>query len=198
LLALAVLRIVAGVVAIPIAPVLYREHFLVLVLLRPTKEVLLFGGFLARQDKVHLLQILIAAVPLSILGVWHAFALGRGYAREIGSGHLPKWTSKLLSVDKVKQMQKALRKKGTKLVFLGRLAVFPSSVVGMAAGSSKMKASTFLLADAIGGALSIAAVLGAGFGLGAAYKSGKAWVTAFGVAALIGMGVLVGRYLRRE
>ena len=35
----AALRVALGIVAIPLAPFLYKRHFLVLVLLRPTKEI---------------------------------------------------------------------------------------------------------------------------------------------------------------
>ena len=131
-------RIALGILAIPLAPVLYKKHFLVLVLMRPTKEVLLAAGFLARRHEINLFEILAAAVPLAILGVWHSFALGRGYAAEIRNGRLPGIGNRILPVGKIRSMQKLLRKKGTKLVFVGRLAAFPSAVVGTAAGSSGM------------------------------------------------------------
>ncbi|HVL90812.1 MAG TPA: VTT domain-containing protein, partial [Actinomycetota bacterium] len=188
LLGLAGFRIVIGLLAIPMAAFLYREHFLVLVLMRPTKEVLLFGGFLARQHKIHLLQILIAAVPLAILGVWHAYALGRMYSKEIHDAKLPGIAGRILPAERIKAMTKALKKHGAKVIVIGRVAVFPSSILGMAAGSSKMKAKTFLPADALGGLLSIAEAAGAGYLLGAAYKNGKPWLTAIGLAALVGFG----------
>jgi membrane protein DedA with SNARE-associated domain len=191
-------RIAAGIVAIPLAPFLYRKHYLVLTLMRPTKEVLLFCGFLVRQHKVHVLQILVAAIPLSILGVWLSFAIGRAHAREIREGDIPKPLTRMIPREKIKAMQRVLRRKGSKLVLVGRLAVFPSTVVAMAAGSSKMETKTFLAVDGAGGALSIIEVVAAGFVLGAAYKHGKAWITGVGVAALVAFGVLIGRYLRRE
>ena len=198
LLWLAAVRIAAGIVAIPLAAVLYRKHFLILILMRPTKEVLLAAGFLAKQHKVNLLEILIAATPLAILGVWHAYALGRGYSEEIRKGKVPGIGSRVLPVEKIKKAQKLLRKKGWKVVAIGRLAVFPSSVVGAAAGSSGVKSRDFLPADAIGGLLSIASAVGAGWFLGDAYASGKKWLTLIGVLALAVLAVLIGRYLRRE
>lgn len=179
------------------AAFLYREHFLALVLMRPTKEVLLFGGFLARQHKIHLLQILIAAVPLAILGVWHAFALGRLYSNEIREAKLPGLAGRILPAERIETMTKALNKHGAKMIVIGRLAVFPSSLLGMAAGSSKMKARTFLPADGIGGLLSIAEAVGAGYLLGAAYKNGKPWLTGLGLAALVAFGIVIGRAIRR-
>jgi membrane protein DedA with SNARE-associated domain len=198
LLWLAAIRIAAGIVAIPLAAVLYREHFLLLVLMRPTKEVLLAAGFLARQGSVNILQILIAATPLAIVGVWHAFALGRGHTEEIRKGKLPGIGRRLLPVEKIKKAQKLLRTKGWKVIVIGRLAVFPSSIVGAAAGSSGVKTRDFLPPDTAGGLLSIASAVGAGYVLGDAYESGKRWLTLAGVVALAALAVLIGRFLRRE
>lgn len=198
LLVLAGIRTLLGIVAIPLAPFLYEKHYLALVLMRPTKEVLLFGGFLVRQGKVNIFEILAAALPLALLGVWHAYALGRAYAGEIKSSKIPGIGSRLIPIEKVKKLQKALRRKGTKLIITGRLAVFPSSILGIAAGSSEVPSKKFIIADTIGGLLSIAEVLGAGYLLGEAYKSGKIWVTVAGVAALAVGGIIMGRTLNRE
>lgn len=198
LVALAVVRIGVGIIAIPLAPMLYKKHFLILALMRPTKEVLLFGGFLARQHRLNLFEVLVAAVPLAILGVWHSFALGRTHATDIRAGKLPGLGGRVLNVSKIKKMQKVLEKKGPKLVLIGRLAAFPSTVVGAAAGASKMETGKFLLADGLGGLLSIAEAAGAGFALGGAYKHGKHWLTFVGLGALAVFAVLVGRYLHRE
>ena len=198
LLWLAAVRIVLGIIAIPLAPVLYEKHFLILVLMRPTKEVLLAAGFLARQGKVNLVEVIVAATPLAIVGVWHAFALGRGYADEIRNKSLPGIGGRILPPDKIKTMQKLLRRKGTKLVVIGRLAAFPSSVVGAAAGSSRIKTREFLLADGVGGLLSIATSIGLGYLLGEAYEGGQKWLTIAGLAALAVLAFLIARYLKKE
>ena len=70
LVALAAVRLVLGIAAIPLAPLLYEDNFLVLVLLRPTKEVFLAGGFFVRQGDVNLALLILCAIPLSIFGVW--------------------------------------------------------------------------------------------------------------------------------
>lgn len=198
LLVLAAVRIAIGVLAIPLAPFLYEEHFVVLVLMRPTKEVLLAAGFLIRLDKVWWVPVIAAATPLAILGVWQFYYLGRQYASEITSGQMPWWAKRVLPPDKVKLMQSLLKKKGMKLVILGRLAVFPSSVVGAAAGSGNVPSRSFLPADLAGGLLSILEVIGAGFALGYAYKRAGPWITAAGAAVLIAIGYIVARGLRRE
>jgi membrane protein DedA with SNARE-associated domain len=198
LLWLAAARAVLGVAAIPLAPFLYREHFVVLVLLRPTKEVLLAGGFLIRRHEVHPLAVVLAALPLLIGGVWQFFFLGHAFADELRSGeNLPKLAQRLLPPKRVKALCASLDEKGTRLVFLGRLATFPSSLLGTAAGASEMAPGRFLPADALGAVVSLAEVIGAGFLLGQAYKSAGPWLTGVGVAALLGMLFVFGRSLGR-
>ena len=193
---LAAVRVVLGVAAIPLAPFLYREHFVVLVLLRPTKEVFLAGGFLARQGDVSIWAIALAALPLCIGGVWLFYALGRAYREEIASGELSGITARILTPDRIQKFQKALDKKGPKLIFLGRLAVLSSAAVAAAAGAAGMEPKKFLAYDLAGGLLSIAYTITAGYFLGQAYESAGPWITAVGVAALIGFAYLLGRSLK--
>lgn len=199
LLVAAAVRGVLGLAVIPFAPALYRDHFVVLVLLRPTKEVLLAGGFLVRTGDVGLVPIVVAAVPLALLGVWHFFVLGRAYTHEIQRGDgLPRWAQRVMPTDHIQRLCRVLARKGGRVIVLGRLAAFPSTLLGAAAGASKMEPRPFLLADFAGCVLSVAEVIGAGFLLGAAYKEAGPWLTAAGVAVLLAVLVLVGRWLRRE
>jgi membrane-associated protein len=203
LLALAIVRIVIGIAAIPLAPLLYKHHFLVLVLMRPTKEVLLAAGFLIRLDKTWWVPVVAAAVPLAIFGVWQFYYLGRQYAGEIKSGSVGSgWThwvaERVLRPKRVQTMQRLLKRKGMKLVLLGRLAVFPSSVVALAAGSGDIPSRKFLPADAIGGLLSIVEVMGAGFVLGEAYEEAGPWITVAGAVVLIVVAVIIARGLHRD
>lgn len=197
LLWLAGVRGVLALLALPLAPVLWDDHFVLLVLLRPTKEVLLAGGFQLRRGEVNPLGLLVATVPLMLLGVWQFFALGRGYAKEIREGDLPGLGGRVLPVKRIGEICKVLSRKGSHLVLLGRLAAFPSALVAAAAGASRMSARDFLVADGIGGLLSVVEVVGAGVLLGEAYRQAGPWLTAAGVAVLLGMLWLFGRYLRR-
>jgi len=204
LLWLAGVRVLLGIAAIPMARFLYERHFLLLVLMRPSKEVILAGAFLAkkRSDPGLLLQIVLAAIPLTILGVWHFYYLGRAYASEIKRGDLPGIQGRLLPTDKIHKLQKVLKKKGTKLVFVGRLAAFPSALVGAAAGSSDMKSAKFLPADGLGALAGLAEVIAAGYLFGSIFNPKDprtSWIiTGLGVAALFGMFFLLGKYLNRE
>jgi membrane protein DedA with SNARE-associated domain len=192
-------RLVLGLIAVPLAPALVDDHFVVLVLLRPTKEVLLAGGFLVRQGKVNPGVILLAAAPLVILGVWNFFVLGRAFSKEIQTGkELGRIGSKVLPRRRIRSFARVLDRKGRRVVFLGRLAAFPSTVLAAAAGASGLRPREFLPADAAGALLSIAEVLVAGYALGAAYKRAGAWLTAIGVVLLVALLVALGRWLRRQ
>ena len=197
LLGLAAVRVVIAFLAIPLGPILYEKHFVLLVLMRPTKDVLLAAGFLLRLGKVDWVPVLAAAIPLAIFGVWQFFFLGRMYADQINSGKLPSWAQRVLPPKRIRAMQKLIDRKGTRIIFLGRLAVFPSAVLAAAAGSAKMEPRQFLPVDGIAGLLSIAEVIGAGFGLGYAYKRAGPWITLAGVAVLVAVAVIVARFLRR-
>lgn len=197
LLGLAVFRFALGAAALPLVPVLFREHFVVLVLLRPTKEVLLAGGFFLRRGDVSLLPLVLAAIPLLVGGVWLFFALGRLYGKDILGDNLPGWASRVAPSKRVEPLCKVLTKRGGLLVVLGRLAAFPSTAVATAAGASDMSTRRFLVADSIGAALSIVEVVGAGYVLGEAYEQAGPWLTAVGVLVLAVASILLGRWLKR-
>jgi membrane protein DedA with SNARE-associated domain len=198
LLWLAGVRAVLAVAAIPLAPFLYKKHFVLLVLLRPTKDVLLAAGFAIRRGDANLLSVLAAAVPLAILAVWHSFVLGRAFSREIQSGEgLPKFADRLLPPKRIKALCAALDERGSRMIFLGRLATFPSSLLGAAAGASGMKSRAFFPADLAGAVVGIAEVLVAGYLFGETYEKAGPWLTAVGVVALLGMLFVLGRSLKQ-
>jgi membrane protein DedA with SNARE-associated domain len=198
LLGLAALRGVLAIIAIPLAPVLYDDHFLVLVLLRPTKEVFLAGGFLARQGDLNLGMLVFAAIPLSIFGVWLFYFLGRAYSKEIHSGKMPGLAARILTPERIEQFETSLDKKGPKLILLGRLAVLSSATVAAAAGAAKLKPKKFFPWDALGGVLSIAYTVAAGWFLGEAYEKAGPWISIAGVVALVGFALILGRSLQRD
>jgi membrane protein DedA with SNARE-associated domain len=199
LLVLAGFRAVLSALAVPLAPLLYKHHFIVLVLLRPTKEVLLAGGFLIRKGDADLLAVSLCALPLALLGVWLFYALGRSYSDEIhAEDGLPRWARRILPRHRIENLSAVLDRKGRGVVVAGRLAAFPSSLLAAAAGASGMAPAKFLPADGTGCVLSVAEVVGAGYTLGAAYKRAGPWLTGVGVAVLFGLLFLIGRWLRRE
>lgn len=184
-------------VAVPLAPFLYKKHFVVLVLLRPTKEVLLAAGFFTREHDVSPLPVIAAALPLMIFGVWHFYFLGRAYSRQLEDADMPGIAGKMLSPERIKRLRKALSARGAWVVLLGRLAVFPSTLMAAAAGTSEMPRRTFFVADGVGAMLSIAEAYGAGYALGQTYDEAGPWLSGVGFAVLAVMLVLAGRHLRR-
>ena len=61
-----------------------------------------------------------------------------------------------------------------------------------------MKSRTFLPADLLGGILSIAEVIGAGYLFGEAYHEAGPWLTGIGVGALFALLIGVGRLVEKE
>lgn len=191
---LAVLRAGLAIAAIPLAPFLYRDHPAVLVLLRPTKEVLLFAGYAAQRDDVSLATVVVAALPILLGGVWLFYAIGRGYGTD---RDLPGLLGRVVPRKRVLSLRKAVERNGEKVLFLGRLAAMPSSLLAAAAGASGVEARRFFLVDTFGALTSLALMVGLGWGLGDAYSSAGPWLTALGVAALAAVGVIIGRALSR-
>jgi membrane protein DedA with SNARE-associated domain len=194
----AVARVATGIAAIPLAPLLYKDNFLWLVFLRPTKEIFLAGGFLARRGELNLLLLIAAAIPLSILGVWLFFFLGRAYKKEIHNDELPGIAGRVINPDRVKKFEKALDKRGLKLIFLGRMAVMSSAAVAAAAGAAGMEPRRFIPIDLLGGLVSIAYTVGAGYALGEAYERAGPWLTAVGVVAMAAFAYILGRSLKSD
>jgi membrane protein DedA with SNARE-associated domain len=192
------LRGLAALAAVPLAPALYEEHFVLLVLLRPTKEVFLAGGFLVERGDVALLPIVLAALPFLVGGVWLFHALGRGFRDEIEGADLPWIAGRLLPPERIKAVGDAVEDGGPRLVFLGRLAAFPSTLVAAAAGTGRMELRDFLVADGLGALTSMSVALTLGYLLGEAYDTAGPWLTGVGVVALAAMALLLGRRLRAQ
>ncbi|MEY2419457.1 MAG: hypothetical protein QOG90_2137 [Actinomycetota bacterium] len=198
LLVAAAVRAVLEVAAIPLAPLLFRKHVAVLVLLRPTKETLLFAGFALHRHHISLPTVVVAAAPLLLLGVWQFFALGRLYAKDVGKKNLPGLAGRLLPSKRIRRMQSALDREGDKVVILGRFAAMPSSLIAAAAGASKMEWRRFLIIDTIGAVGSFILMVGLGWFLEDAYDAAGPWLTALGVAAIAAVVIVMGRALSRE
>lgn len=191
-------RAVLEVAAIPLAPALYRDHVATLVLLRPTKEVFLFGGFQVREGHAWLPVLVLAAIPLLLGGVWLFYALGRAYSDELCNADLPGIAGRILPKKRIDQLVDVLDEKGPHVVFFGRLAAFPSTLMAAAAGASGVPFKDFAKADAAGAILSMFALFGIGYALGEAYDEAGPWITGAGVVVLAVLLVVLGRALLRS
>lgn len=198
LLWLAGLRVAFAFLAVPLAPLVYRDHFLILVLIRPSKEVLLASGFLFRQGELELAAIVLAALPLHVLGIWQFFYLGRAFEPEIRAHALKPPANRLLPQRRIDKLDHLLEHKGERLVFLGRLVAFPAIFLAAAAGASRTDERRFLAHDGLGALLSLAELLGAGYLLGTVYgEAGLASAVLGGGVILVVLAVL-GRLLARD
>jgi membrane-associated protein len=198
ILGVVAVRAVVEVAAIPLAPALYEDHVAVLVGLRPTKEVFLFGGYQVRAGHAWLPVLLLAAIPLLLGGVWLFYALGRAYSDELADADLPGIAGRILPKKRIDQMRQVLEDKGPRVVFFGRLAAFPSTLMAAAAGASEVPFKEFAIADAAGAILSMCALFGIGYGLGQAYDEAGPWITGAGVLVLVALLVGLGRALTRS
>ena len=129
-----------------------------------------------------------------------ALLLPRPRLREGGqSGKaVPSFAGRILPVRRIRKLSKVLEKRGQRIVVIGRLASFPSTLLGAAAGASEVPSRTFLPADFLGAMLSIVEVVGAGYLLGEAYDEAGLWITGIGVVALLGLLIGVGQLVARE
>jgi membrane protein DedA with SNARE-associated domain len=198
LLGAAGVRAVLSIIAVPLAPMLYRDHIAVLVLLRPTKEVFLFAGSKVVDGEASVSVIVLAALPILLLGVWVFYALGRAYGEELGEKALPGIAGRILPKKRIDQLKDVLEEKGPRVVFFGRLAAFPSALMAAAAGASGVRWREFVVADTAGALVSMAALLAIGYGLGEAYEEAGPWVTVVGAVVLAGLLVVLGRALTRS
>jgi membrane protein DedA with SNARE-associated domain len=198
ILALAVLRAIFEVAAIPLAPALYRDHVAVLTLLRPTKEVFLFGGFQVREGNAWFPVLVLAAIPLLLGGVWVFYLLGRAYRDELDDAELPGIAGRLLPKKRIDHLRDLLTERGPRVVFFGRLAAFPSTLMAAAAGACGVPFREFVVADAAGAILSMLALFGIGYGLGEAYDEAGPWITGAGVVVLGVLLIVLGRALLRS
>ena len=199
LLTLAVIRVTAGLVALPLFPLLYREHFLILVFLRPTQGIILAGAFLARLGHVWLPTVLLAAIPLQVLTIWLYFALGRTWSKDIDrDDELPLLASRVLNRDQVRRLRDGLRKKGARLAFLARFAIFPTGLLSAALGASDLEPRRYLMADGAGLVAATGVSVGAGYVLGIAQDTAGPWLVAVGAAGLVVLSGTLTWLLQRD
>lgn len=195
----AIARYVIPILAIGLIPVLISDRLPLLVLLRPTKDLLLLGGGQYRVLGAPAPLLLFAAyVPMMIVAVWAFFLVGRAYRPALRAGTGPEWLNRTIPPRQLEVAQAVLAKRGPSIAILGRLAALPPTVLAAAAGLSDVDARRYLVADTIGGIAAFGLTVGIGYGLGRAYEDGGVWVTAIGVALFFGLITVLTRWLRAE
>ncbi|MFA9432704.1 DedA family protein [Egicoccus sp. AB-alg2] len=199
LLTLAVLRFAIPIAMLPLIPVMLGERFLLLLALRPGKELLLLGGGRARiSGDPAILELWLAAFPFLVAAVWVFFALGRLYREALRTGDGPAWLHRAVPADRLALADRILAKRGPAIAVLGRIATIPPTVLAAAAGASDVPARRYLAADFVGAVAGFGTAVGAGYVLGRAYEDGGPWLTGAGVAFVVVLVLLLTRWIQRE
>jgi len=199
-IAVAVLRYAIPLAAIPAIPFLITSGRLeLLVLLRPQKEFLLLAGAtLARTGSPTVVALLAAYVPMMIVAVWAFFLVGRIFRPALDAGEAPRWLTRILPPEQLAIGRRVLARRGPLIAVLGRLAALPPTIMAAAAGASDVDGRRYLLADLAGALGAFLLMVGAGWVLGDAFDDYGVWVTVAGVLVLIGLIVLLTRWVRGE
>lgn len=197
--AVAVVRYVVPLLALPLIPVLLPERVALLVLLRPTKEFLVLGGVQYRLTGAPAPLLLLAAfVPLMVLAVWAFFAVGRAYRAELVSGSGPRWLRWAVPPRRLAVAQAVLDQRGPVIAVLGRFGGLPPTVLAAAAGASSVSVRRYLVADTVGAVASFAVMLVIGYRLGRTWEEGVTWLTLVGALLFVAVVVTLGRWFRVE
>ncbi|MFA9446218.1 DedA family protein [Egicoccus sp. AB-alg6-2] len=199
LLGIAALRVVVPIAMLPLIPVMLGERFLLLLALRPGKELLLLGGGRARvADDPTILQMWLVVLPFFVVAVWAFFALGRLYRDALRTGEGPAWLHRAVPADKLALADGILAKRGPTIAILGRIATLPPTVLAAAAGASEVSARRYLAADFVGAVAGFTTTVGAGYLLGGAYERGGRWLTGFGIVLVVVLVMLLTNWIQRE
>lgn len=198
-LGVAALRYVLQWTALPLIPILVPERVPLLLVARPSKELLLLGGgLLAVDGRPTIAAMALAFVPMGLVGAWAFFVVGRSYTHVLTSEQRPAWLERVLPARRLAVAQGVLQRRGPAIALLGRLAALPPTVIAAAAGASPLRAAPFLVADALGSALAFGITVSVGMALGAAYEQGSVWVTVGGGMLFLVLVSLLARWARRE
>jgi membrane-associated protein len=162
----------------------------------PGETALIAAAALASQGHGNIVAIIGVAVGAAVAGALVAYAIGRGWGREL----LQRWPwFERVSHRGVERSQEFFQRHGSKAVFLGRFVPVLRATLGWMAGVGRMRLGGFMLWNIAG-----AAAWGCAIGL-AAYYLGAAVVKAverdlgIGVAAIAGVVLLlVGVHLLRR
>lgn len=202
-IAVAALRYVVPLLAVPLIPVLVRpdrlspEGLTLLVLLRPTKEFLLLaGGTFATRGWPEPLVMLAAYAPFMIVAVWAFFLVGRSYRDVLGTPDAPRWLARIAPPERVALARRVLEHHGPAIALLGRLAALPPTILAAVAGASRVPARAYLVADLVGALAAFALSIGAGYALGETYERAGVALTVAGVALFLGFVVVLTRWIR--
>lgn len=168
-------------------------------LIRPSKDVVLWGGGLWRTTgEVDLWLLFLAHAPLMIMMNWAFFFIGRAWGPALATGDGPRWLQRSITPRNFALARTLLARRGALIAVLGRIAALPPTVLAAAAGTSDIGVWRYQVADTLGGIVAFAITVGIGMALGETYEQGGPWLLAGGLVLVVGLIMWMTRWLQRE
>ena len=161
----------------------------------PSELILPLAGYLARQDRLALWGVVLAAGVGALLGALPIYHMGRRLGRDglrDWAGRHGRWVA--VTPHEVERAHDWFERHGAAAVFVGRLVPGVRSLISLPAGTAGMAMPKFVLHTAAGSLIWSGILAGAGYVLGAGYDAVEkvldpvTWVV---------LGVILVLYLRR-
>ena len=171
-----------------------------LLLVRPSKDVLLWGGGLYRTTggEVDLWLLFLAYAPLMIVMNWAFFFIGRAWGPALARGEGPTWLQRSITPEQFARARALLAKHGPAIAVIGRVAVLPPTVLSAAAGTSDISTWRYQVADTVGGIAGFVSAVAVGVALGETYEQGGIWLLVAGLALVAGLVWAMTRWLQQD
>jgi membrane protein DedA with SNARE-associated domain len=166
----------------------------------PSEVILPFAGFSAAQGDVNLVAAWVAATVGALLGAWLLYGIGAVVGLERIAVLASKRWFPLFSATDLDRGDRFFDRHGDKVVLFGRCIPLVRSIVSVPAGIDRMPLVRFTALTALGSGVWNALFIGAGYQLGNRWERVETWIKPFsyGVVALLGLGVLVLIWRKRE
>ena len=166
----------------------------------PSEVILPFAGFSAAQGDVNLVAAWVAATLGALLGAWLLYGIGAVVGIERIAVLASKRWFPLFSSTDLDRGDKFFQRHGDKVVLFGRCIPLVRSIVSVPAGIDRMPLVRFTALTALGSGVWNALFIGAGYQLGNRWEKVETWIKpiSYGVVALLGLGVLVLVWRKRE
>jgi membrane protein DedA with SNARE-associated domain len=135
----------------------------------PSEIVLSLAGYLAAEDRVNLVLVLVAATAGSVAGAVILYWLGRA----LGEDRLRRWLDRipLVDADDLEKADRWFEKHEKNAVLFGRCAPVVRSLVSIPAGANRMPLGQFVVFTTIGSGVWNALFVLAGYLLGARWQN---------------------------
>jgi undecaprenyl-diphosphatase len=182
----------AALALVFLLPALEASAFVGVVL--PGEVAVILGGVLANQHKLALAAALVAAIAGAVIGDSIGYWVGQRY----GESLLRRLPRRILKPEHLERAQDTVRRYGGRAVFLGRFTAALRALIPGMAGISRVRYRTFLLWNALGGAIWATAFVILGYLAGSQYKRIEHYANYIGLGLLVAVVALVIVRHRRQ